>query len=141
MFFNISRPDVWVATFEDRAGALASKLEGLAKAGANLEFIISRRTSNPPGCGIVFVTPLSGEAQMRAAAEAGFHRTEKVASLRVEAPDHPGLGYLVARALGAAGIDVRGVSAAVLGGRVTMFLAFDSPADAERAVVRLNAPL
>ena len=58
MKLDITRVDVWAATIKDRPGGLAQKLDALAKAGTNLEFLISRRTPEKPGRGVVFVTPI-----------------------------------------------------------------------------------
>ena len=44
--------DVWVASLEDKPGALGNKLATLADAGADLGFIIARRAPNKPGTGV-----------------------------------------------------------------------------------------
>ena len=72
MKMNVSRTDTWAATIEDRPGGLADKLGALAAAGANLEFIIARRAPEQRGSGVVFVTPLKGAKQVRAAQAAGL---------------------------------------------------------------------
>jgi hypothetical protein len=68
MAYRISKVDVWAGEIEDRPGGLAGKLAGLAQAGANFEFLISRRAPEKPGTGVVFLTPVRGSAQKRAAA-------------------------------------------------------------------------
>jgi len=40
MKLDVVREDVWAVGIEDRPGDLAEKLEALAQAGANLEFVI-----------------------------------------------------------------------------------------------------
>ncbi len=67
MALKITRADVWASTIEDRPGGLAEKLAALAEAGAQLEFVIARRASERPSTGVVFLTPLKGAAQLRAA--------------------------------------------------------------------------
>ena len=62
MALKVTKADVWAATIEDRAGGTAEKLEGLSKAGANLEMLLARRTAEQPGKGVMFVTPLKGKA-------------------------------------------------------------------------------
>ena len=42
---KIERTDVWAAELEDKPGALARKLNALADAGADVEFVIARRAS------------------------------------------------------------------------------------------------
>jgi hypothetical protein len=133
MALNVTRADVWAASIEDRPGGLAEKLAALAEAGAQLEFVIARRASEMPGTGVVFLTPLTGAAQVRAAKKAGFEKTKSLHSLRVEGPDQPGLGAKMTQALAMAGINLRGVSAAAIGPRCVMHLALDSTADATKA--------
>ena len=124
--------EVWAATIEDRPGGLGEKLDALAKAGANLEFVIARRPPARPGAGVVFVTPIEGDA-VEAATAAGFAVAESLRSLRVEAPDEAGLGARITGALTSAGINMSGISAAVIGGRCVCYPAFDSPEDFAKA--------
>ena len=67
----VEHVDVWAATIEDRPGDLAHVLAELREAGADLHFIIARRTE--PGKGVVFVTPLRGDREIAAAAQVGFN--------------------------------------------------------------------
>lgn len=134
MAVKTTRVGVYAASIEDRPGGLAEKLEALAAAGANLEFLIARRTPESPGAGVVFVTPLRGSRQLAAAKKAGFQKTESLHSVRVEGPDKPGLGARLTRALADAGINLRGLSAAAMGKKFIAHLAFDSGQDAAKAL-------
>jgi hypothetical protein len=131
---KVTKVDVWAATMQDRAGGLAKKLAPLAAAGANLEFIVARRSPDKPGEGVVFVTPLKGAKQVKAAKEAGFHTTDTLHSVRVEGGDKPGLGAKATQALAEAGISLRGLSAAAFGRKFVCYLALDSAADATKAI-------
>jgi hypothetical protein len=133
MKLGVSRTDVWAATIEDRPGGLADRLSPLAGAGANLEFIISRRTPERQGQGVVFVTPLKGSKQTKAAEQAGFQRTDTLHSVRVEGTDKPGLGAQLTQALATAGVNLRGFSAAAFGRRFVCYLALDSAEEAAKA--------
>ena len=134
MKLEINRMPVWAASIEDRPGGLSEKLATLAEAGANLEFIIARRAPGKKGIGVVFLTPLKGAAQLRAANNAGFNKTESLHSVRVEGTDNPGLGAKLTQKLAEAGINLRGLSAAVVGRRFILYLAFDTSADASKAM-------
>lgn len=134
MAYTIKKVDVWAGQIDDRPGGLAEKLEALTHAGANFEFLISRRAPEKPGTGVVFLTPIKGAAQRRAAKESGLNTTDTLYSVRVDGPDRAGLGTKVTRALADAGINLRGVSAAALGRRSVTYFAFDSAADAENAI-------
>ena len=46
MAYEITKEDVWVGEIEDRAGAVAEKLEAVSRAGVDLEFVI---VGLPPG--------------------------------------------------------------------------------------------
>ena len=138
MALKVSTVDVWAATLEDRVGGLAQKLAPLSAAGANLEFVIARRAPEKPGTGVVFVTPLTGDKQVKAGTDAGFLQTASLHSVRVEGPDRPGLGTMMAKALADARINLRGLSAAAIGRKFVAYLALDSVEDAEKAVRTLK---
>jgi hypothetical protein len=138
MKFKISRTEAWAASLEDRPGGLADKLAALAQAGANLEFILARRTPERAGHGVVFVTPLKGAKQLRAAKAAGFEQTVSLHLLRVEGTDKKGEGAKVSRALAEAGINLRAISAAAFGKRFVSHLALDSAAAATKATALLK---
>ncbi|HLE65661.1 MAG TPA: hypothetical protein VI730_00785, partial [Burkholderiales bacterium] len=65
MALKVSKVDLWMATIDDRAGGAADKLEPLAKAGANFEFVFTRRTPEQPGKGVVFAAPVRGAKVVR----------------------------------------------------------------------------
>jgi hypothetical protein len=139
MKVKVSKTDVWVAAMDDRPGGLAELLEVVADAGANLEFIISRRTPEKPGKGVVFVTPIKGLRQVKAAKAAGFKKTSSLHSLRIEGADQPGLGAKMTTLLARAGVNLRGLSAAAFGRRFVCHLALDTAASAAKAVKVLRA--
>jgi hypothetical protein len=138
MKFKISRTDTWAAPIEDQPGGLANALAALAAAGADLEFIIARRAPEKKGTGVVFVTPLKGAKQVKAAAAAGFQKTDSLYTLRVEGADKPGTGAKMTRALADVGINLRGFSAAALGKNYVSHLAVDTAADAARVAAALK---
>jgi len=115
-------------------GGLVEKLGPLSNAGANLEFIIARRAPEQSGKGVVFVTPLKGEDQVRVATEVGFLQTGSLHSVRIEGSDQPGLGAMMAKALADARINLRGFSAATLGRKFVAYVALDTIDDAEKAL-------
>jgi hypothetical protein len=126
--------DVWGANIEDKPGGLADKLAALANAGAQLEFVIARRTFEKPGAGVVFLSPLKGPAQIQAAKKAGFVKNKGLHSVRVEGPDRPGVGAHLTQSLAQAGINLRGLLAAAVGRRFVAHLALDDAATAMKAV-------
>ena len=133
MAIQISKIDVWAGEIGDRPGGLNEALEALSEAGASLEFVIARSAPEKPGAGVVFLGPLRGAAQSRAAKNAGLAKTSSLLSLRLEAPDRAGLGARITQAVADAGINMRGLWAAALGRRSVCYLAFDSDAEARKA--------
>lgn len=134
MRMDVSRVDVWAASIEDRPGGLAEKLNALAEAGADLEFIIARRTPEKPGTGVVFVTPIRGPRQIRAAKEVGFTKTQSLHGVRLATGNKPGFGAELTTQLAEAGINLRGLSGATISNRAVFHLAFDSISDASKAI-------
>ncbi len=138
MKVKATRAEVWAATIEDRPGGLAEKLTALAGAGVNLDFIVSRRAPERAGKGVVFVTPITGAKQVKAAKAAGFQKTEKLHSVRVEGLDKPGAGAALTKALADAGLNLRGVSGAAMGRSFVGYLALDTAADTSKALAALK---
>ena len=133
MALQVSRVDTWAATMKDQPGGLSAKLVLLMQGGVNLEFIISRRAPERPGTGVVFVTPIKGAAQLAAAKRAGFKKASSLHTVRVEGPDKAGIGARITHALGEAGINLRGFSAAAIGKKFVCHVAVDTTADAAKA--------
>lgn len=134
MALKVERVDTWAAALEDKPGSLAGKLNALAEAGINLEFIISRRTPDKAGAGVVFVTPIQGSAGARSARQAGFEKTKELHTVRIEGPNKVGQIAKLTQALAEKGLNLRGVSAAAIGKGFVSHIALDNPADATKAM-------
>jgi hypothetical protein len=130
MTYAINKVQIWTGPIEDRPGGIAEKLEILNRAGANLEFVLARRAPEMPGGAAIFVAPLKGAAQLRAAQAAGLATSDNLHALRLEGGDRPGLGACIAQTLAQAGINLRALMASVLGRRCIVHIAFDNAADA-----------
>jgi hypothetical protein len=138
MAVKISKVDVWAADLQDQPGDLARVLEALADAGASIDCVIARRQPERPGTGVGFVTPVKGKKAQVAAQGAGMNNSG-IATLRVEGNDKPGLGAALCRAIADAGVNVRGVSATVVGNKFVAYFGFDSDEDANRATKAMKA--
>jgi hypothetical protein len=137
MAIKVSKADIWATTVDDRPGGAAGQLEALSKAGANLEMLLARRTAENPGKGVMFVTPLKGKA-LKAAQAAGMAQPGNIFSVRIEGGDKPGLGSRIARALGDASVNFRGMSAVAIGKKFVSYIALDSAEDQARAIAALK---
>jgi len=134
----VKRVDVWAASIKDEPGGLAKILTGLRETGADLDFVIARRAPENPGTGVVFVTPLRGDAETAAAATLGFNVSRSLQSVRVEGDNKPGVAAELAEKLAAAGINLHGFSAAVIGARFILYISLDTAEDAAKAAAILK---
>ncbi len=133
MSFKWDRVHVWSCEVADEPGAVASKLAHLAQAGANLEYVFTKRLPNKPGQGILFVAPVTGPNQVRAAKSAGLHETDYPVVRRIEGDNEAGLAHHLTQQWSIAGINLQGLTMAVLGPKFVGYAAFDSVHDANRA--------
>ncbi len=130
----VEHVDVWAASIKDEPGGLALVLSGLREAGADLDFIIARRAAEKPGTGVVFVTPLRGDREIAAATDLGFNITSSIKAVRVEGENKPGVAAELVEKLAVAGLNLRGLSAAVIGARFILYIGFDASVDAVEAI-------
>ena len=133
MGFKLDRVHVWSGEVADRAGGAAAVLSQLAQAGANLEYVYVRRQPNKAGTGILFVAPVTGPSQVRAARAAGLTEVYDPIVVRVQGDNEAGLAHRLAQQWALAGISLQGLSMAVLGPKFVGYVAFDSTNDANRA--------
>jgi hypothetical protein len=134
MAVKITKVEVWAADLRDQPGGLARVLDELADAGANIECVIARRQPDRPGTGVAFVTPVKGKKVQAAARAVGMSPATNIATLRVEGANKAGAGAQLTRAVADAGVNMRGLSAAVIGNKYVAYFGFDSAADADRAM-------
>jgi hypothetical protein len=104
------------------------------EAGADFNFIIARRSPEDPGSGVVFVTPIRGDREVKAASTLGFSLSRSVDAVRFEADDNPGATARLTELIADAGINIRGLSVAVIGTRFVAYIGFDSTNDADKAI-------
>ena len=130
----VERADVWAAAIQDRPGALAELLAGLHEAGADLQFIVARRAPDKPGTAVVFVTPLQGDEEIRAASELGFNVTQSLHSIQVLGHDRPGIAAHLTQKLAEGGINLRGFVASVIGRQFVAYAGVDSLEDTKKAM-------
>src|SRR5262249_18356943 len=124
---------VWAGEVVDRAGGTAAKLKALAEAEANLEFVFTQRLPSKPGSGVLYVAPVTGPQQVRAARAAGLAETHDPVVLRTEGDNQTGLAHRVTQEWAKANISFQGLTMAVLGDRFVGYAAFDTTADANKA--------
>ena len=132
MGFRLDRVHVWSGEIADQAGGIVSKLSPLAQAGANLQYISTRRQPHKPGTGVLYVAPVSGPLQVRAARSIGMAETHETVVLRVEGDNEAGLGVRLTQQWAMAGISLQALTMSVLGNKFVGYAAFDTVDDANR---------
>ena len=134
----VENADVWAATIPDRPGSLAGVLTTFRDAGADLQFVVARRTPEDAGRGVVFLTPLQSDREIEVASLLGFNITASLHSVRVAGHDRPGILAEIASKIGDAGINLRGLSACVSGTLFVAYVAVDSQEDANHVIALLE---
>jgi hypothetical protein len=127
MAFQVHKVQVWSGEIPDRPGAAAAKLQLLARAGADLEFVFTRPQQHNPEASVLFLAPVTGPEQVQAARTAGLAPAIDIVMLCVEGDNRPGIGCDIMSALAVANINLRGLSVSCLGERFAAYLAFDGP--------------
>jgi hypothetical protein len=138
MGFKLDRVHVWSGEVADQAGGVAAKLAMLAQAGCNLEYIYTRRQPDRPGTGILYIAPVTGPMQVRAARSAGLTETDNPVVLRVEGDNQAGLGHRLTQEWALAGLSLQGLMMCVLTGKFVGYASFDTVADSNRAAAILG---
>src|SRR5262245_43053863 len=138
MGFKLDRVHVWSGEVADEAGGVASKLALLAQAGANLEYIYTRRQADRPGTGILYVAPISGPLQVRAARSAGLMEAHNPVVLRVEGDNRAGLAHRLTQQWALQGLSLQSLMMSVLAEKFVGYAALDTVEDANRAAAILG---
>ena len=139
MALEITKVDVWATEIPDQPGGLANVLSAIAAAGGDLQAVIARRQPDKAGTGVVFLCPVKGKGVVNAAKQAGLRPASNIATLRIEGPNRAGIGHRILKTIANANVNVRGVSAVVVGNRFAAYVGFDKLADANAAARALRA--
>jgi predicted amino acid-binding ACT domain protein len=127
MALTIKRITLWRREVANQPGVLASTLEPLARAGADLRLVMGYRFPEATGRAAIEVFPVSGK-KVSAGAEAAGLQAFDLACLLVEGDNRPGLGAALARALADARVNIVFLVAQVVGRRFTAAIGFESEA-------------
>jgi hypothetical protein len=134
MALRIHRVQVWSGEIPDKPGAAAAMLERLSRAGADLEFLLTRPHPSKPHTGVLFLAPIKGPRQIEAAQTAGLAPARDFPMLCIESENRPGIGAQMMSLLAIAGINLHGISISTVGDHMVAHLGFDSEDSAGLAV-------
>jgi hypothetical protein len=132
MAVTVKRITLWRREVENQPGSLASTLEPLAAAGADLRLVLGYRFPEATGRAAVEVFPVVGKRVVAAAQAAGLHPFA-LACLLIEGDNRPGFGAGIGRALADAGINIAFLVAQAIGRRFTAVVGFTDEASATTA--------
>jgi hypothetical protein len=132
MAVTVKRATLWRREVDNHPGMLASTLEPLSEAGADLHVVMGYRYPGSENRSAIDVHPVSGKKPATAAQTAGL-TPASTPTLVVEGDNKPGLGHAIAKAIGDAGININFLMAQVVGRRYSAVFGFESDADASRA--------
>ena len=116
----------------NQPGMLASTLELLSEAGADLHVVMGYRYPRDDGRAAIEVHPISGKKSTTAAQRAGL-APSSIATLAVGGDNRLGLGHAIAKAIGDVGINMNFVMAQVVGWKYSAIFGFETDADASKA--------
>jgi len=142
MAVTVKKAVLWRKEVDNRPGMLASALQPLSEAGADLQVVMAYRYPGAENKGVIELYPVSGR-KVSAAAQAAGLAPSSIPILLVEGDNRAGLGHAIAKALGDAGINLGFAMAQVVGRRYSAIFGFENEADATKAVslIRKAAPV
>jgi hypothetical protein len=129
---SVKRITLWRREVENQPGVLATTLEPLAQAGADLRLVMGYRFPETTTRAAIELYPITGKRAVAAAEAAGL-RAFELPCLLVEGDNRAGLGAGIGRALADAGLNLVFVIAQVLGRRFTAVMGFEDEAAAATA--------
>jgi hypothetical protein len=129
---TVKHISLWRKEIENQVGTLASTLDPVAKAGANLRVLMGYRYPGNESRAAIELYPVSGTKATAAATAAGL-AASSIPTVLIEGDDKPGLGLAIAKAIADTGINMAFFVAQVVGRKYSAVIGFDSEADAKTA--------
>jgi hypothetical protein len=137
MAITVKKAMLWRAEVANRPGVLGQILGPLAQSGANLRVVMGYGLGES-GRAAIEVFPVTGKKVTAAARAAGL-ASSPIACLLVEGDDRAGLGADMARAIGAAGVNISFLVAETVGRKFSAVFGFDGAADATAAAKAIKS--
>lgn len=138
MMLRMTKMDVWMGEIDHQAGGLARTMRAVADFGVDLDGVVARRQSEKPGKGVVYITATDPKVALEMATEAGLRRAPHIATLKLEGTNGPGIGAKITKTIADTGVNLHGLTAAVIGRHFVCYMGFDSVADMDKAMTALE---
>jgi len=132
MSVKIKHITLWRTEVENKPGILARTLEPLVATHVDLAVVMGYRYAGTNEKAAIELYPVTGKKTVAAAKGVGL-AASATPTLLVTGDNKPGLGHMIAKAIGNAGVNVGFLVAQVVGRRYSAVIGFDSEADAKTA--------
>jgi hypothetical protein len=106
MAVSVKKAILWRREVDNSPGMLASILQPLSEASADLQVVMAYRYPSGENKAAIELYPVSGRKSAAAAQTAGL-APSSISTPVVESDNRPGLGHTIAKAIGDAGINMR----------------------------------
>jgi len=137
MAVTVKKAILWCREVDNSPGTLASILQPLSEAGADLQVVMAYRYPAGENRAAIELYPVSGRKSAAAAQTAGL-APSSISTLVVEGDNRSGLGHTIAKAVGDAGINMSFVMAQVVGRRYSAVFGFENETDASKAATLIK---
>lgn len=137
MAVTVKKVVLWRHEVDNKPGMLATTLEPLAAAGADLHIVMGYRYPGNESRAAIELYPVSGKKATAAAKAAGL-TASSIPTLFVEGDNRAGLGAATARALAEAGINLSFLVAQVIGRKYSALFGFETVEEASKAAALLK---
>lgn len=138
MAIRIRKLTLWRTEVPHCPGALATLLDPLAAAGADLQVVMGYRLPGEKSRAVVEVAPITSRRSALTAEKAGL-APGGAPTLQVLGDNRPGLANRIALALAHSHVNIAFVVAQVVGKRYSAVFGFESEADLDKAADRIRA--
>lgn len=138
MALVVKKVTLWRKEVANEPGVLASVLQPLADAGANLRVVMGYAVPGEAQRAAIEVFPITGKRAAAAATRAGL-AASPIACLLVEGDDRAGLGASMAQAIAARGINISFVIGETVGRKFSAVFGFHADGDAAAAAQAIKS--
>lgn len=134
---QVKRITLWWKELENRAGSLASTLEPVAKAGADLQIVMGYCYPGDRARAAVELYPVANKKAKVAAETAGL-AASTIPAVLVQGDNRAGLGHVITKTVADAGVNLDFLVAQVIGRKFSAVLGFENDADANKATTLIK---
>jgi hypothetical protein len=134
---QVKRIALWRKELENHAGSLASTLQPVAGAGADLEIVMGYCYPGDRAKAAVELYPVTNKKAMAAAQSAGLVAST-IPAVLIQGDNRAGMGHAITKAVADAGINLDFLVALVIGRKFSAVAGFENDADANKATTLIK---